>query len=124
MSWKEMKQLTSFNLENPGIYLASCGHQSPIRIESGIPSAIADQGEQVSIFFWTNRFKPPFFHGNPSYLMLLFPISPNTALLSSHDCLFFVEKPGPCDSIARPLSKNVGCEEEASLPTTIFQGLC
>lgn len=54
--------------------------------------------------------------------MLLFPISPNTALLSSHDCLFFVEKPGPCDSIARPLSKNVRCEEEASLPTTIFKG--
>ena len=46
MSWKEMKQLTSFNLENPGIYLASCGHQSPIRIESGIPSAIADQGRK------------------------------------------------------------------------------
>ena len=47
MSWKEMKQLTSFNLENPGIpYLASCGHQSPIRIESGIPSAIADQGKR------------------------------------------------------------------------------
>ena len=27
--------------------------------------------------------------------MLLFPISPNTALLSSHDCLFFVENQAP-----------------------------